>query len=91
MDTLDQQFELCASIVKSLKTTPQDDELLNIYGLYKQATLGCNTLPKPLIFDIRGMSKWKAWKDKQGMTKEKAKQEYVDNVYKLTEMYGIKE
>lgn len=38
-----QQFEEAAELVKKLKTRPTDQELLEIYGLYKQGTEGdCN-------------------------------------------------
>lgn len=34
------QFEEAVEIVKKLKTRPTDQELLEIYALYKQATCG---------------------------------------------------
>lgn len=38
------QFEKAAEDVKNLKSTPSDNDLLELYGLYKQATVGdCNT------------------------------------------------
>lgn len=37
-------FEKAAADVNNLKSRPSDDELLEIYALYKQATVGdCNT------------------------------------------------
>lgn len=34
------EFQKAAEEVKQLKTKPTDAEVLDIYGLYKQATLG---------------------------------------------------
>lgn len=38
------KFEEAAESVKNLKKRPTDNELLELYGYYKQATIGdCNT------------------------------------------------
>uniref|UniRef100_A0ACB8FV39 Uncharacterized protein n=1 Tax=Sphaerodactylus townsendi TaxID=933632 RepID=A0ACB8FV39_9SAUR len=34
------EFESVAASVKQLKTKPTDDELKELYGLYKQSTVG---------------------------------------------------
>ncbi|XP_026688072.1 putative acyl-CoA-binding protein [Diaphorina citri] len=48
------KFNQAAEDVKNLKDTPANDELLEIYGLYKQATVGDNTTGNilNLIFKI---------------------------------------
>ena len=46
-----QTFEEAAERVKQLKTSPNNDELLALYGLYKQATVGDNKTQKPGILD----------------------------------------
>lgn len=39
-----QQFDKAVEDVKNLNETPSNDQLLEIYALYKQATVGdCNT------------------------------------------------
>jgi len=35
-----QEFLEAAENVKNLKSKPNDDEMLELYGLYKQATVG---------------------------------------------------
>lgn len=37
---LQAEFEKIAEDVKKVKTRPTDQELLDLYGLYKQATVG---------------------------------------------------
>lgn len=35
-----QQFDAAAANVKKLKSLPSDNDLLELYGLFKQATVG---------------------------------------------------
>ncbi|XP_055615776.1 acyl-CoA-binding protein [Toxorhynchites rutilus septentrionalis] len=82
-------FEKAAENVKNLKATPSDADLLEIYGLYKQATVGdCNT-DKPGFLDFKGKSKWEAWNGRKGMSQDDAKQAYVEKVAKMVEQYGL--
>lgn len=61
-----QTFEEAVEKVKSLKTSPSNDELLEVYALFKQATIGDNTTAKPGMFDLKGKAKWSAWDGKKG-------------------------
>ncbi|KAF9999700.1 hypothetical protein BGZ79_006685 [Entomortierella chlamydospora] len=64
----------------SVEFTPEDQLLL--YGAYKQATKGdVNTL-KPAFFDISARSKWQAWANLRGKSKEEASEIYVNLVVK---------
>ncbi|KAG7838687.1 hypothetical protein KL942_002091 [Ogataea angusta] len=56
---------------------PNDDELLQLYGLYKQATVGDNTTDKPGVFDFKGKYKWEAWKKLEGTSQEEAEKKYI--------------
>uniref|UniRef100_A0A915CY46 ACB domain-containing protein n=1 Tax=Ditylenchus dipsaci TaxID=166011 RepID=A0A915CY46_9BILA len=47
-------FEEAAEQVKKLKKTPSNDELLELYALYKQATVGDNNTDKPGMLDMKG-------------------------------------
>ncbi|XP_021694733.1 acyl-CoA-binding protein [Aedes aegypti] len=83
-------FEQAAEDVKNLKATPSDADLLEVYGLYKQATVGdCNT-DKPGLLDFKGKSKWEAWNGRKGMSQDDAKQAYIAKVAKLVEQHGLK-
>ncbi|VDK89494.1 unnamed protein product [Litomosoides sigmodontis] len=81
-------FGEAAAKVKQLKKRPTDDELLELYGLYKQATMGDNTASKPWI-DFKGRAKWEAWQKRKGMSSEDAKEQYIKLVQKLVEKYGV--
>ncbi|VDN51752.1 unnamed protein product [Dracunculus medinensis] len=62
-------FDKCVEVVKNLKKKPNDDELLELYALYKQALFGDNTTVKPGLIDFKGCAKWNAWTKKKGCCK----------------------
>ena len=52
--TLDQDFEAAAELIKNkVNKTLSDDELKEIYALYKQATCGDINIDKPGMMDIK--------------------------------------
>jgi len=84
------EFEVAAEKVKNLKQKPTDDELLELYGLYKQATVGDVDTARPGgMIDFKGKSKWDAWNTRKGMTKAAAEEEYIKLVEKLVGTHGI--
>uniref|UniRef100_A0A8C7WVS6 Diazepam binding inhibitor, acyl-CoA binding protein n=1 Tax=Oryzias sinensis TaxID=183150 RepID=A0A8C7WVS6_9TELE len=82
-------FEKAAEEVKVLKEKPNQSEMTDLYGLYKQAMKGDNDTERPGFLDFVGKSKWDAWSSKKGLSKEKAMAEYVELVEKLKLKYGI--
>ncbi|XP_008548648.1 acyl-CoA-binding protein-like [Microplitis mediator] len=88
--SLTERFEKAAEEIKELATTPSNEDLLEIYAFYKQATVGdCNT-EKPGFFDFKGKSKWEAWNSKKGMSQDEAKEKYISKVAELIESIGKK-
>ncbi|CAG2117208.1 unnamed protein product [Medioppia subpectinata] len=84
-----EQFQKAVEDVKKLKTRPTDQEMLEVYALYKQATEGdCNTT-RPGMLDLKGKAKWDAWNSKKGMSKDEAKSAYVTRAKALIETYGL--
>jgi len=74
--SLEAQFQEAAA--KSRNLPPQSNEsLLNIYALYKQASSGDVSGPKPGGFDFKGKAKYEAWSKLAGTSKEKAMEDYV--------------
>ncbi|XP_017304059.1 acyl-CoA-binding protein homolog 1 isoform X5 [Diaphorina citri] len=84
------KFNQAAEDVKNLKDTPANDELLEIYGLYKQATVGDNTTGKPGMLDFKGKAKWEAWESRKGQSKDDAQAAYIAKVVELVAKYGKK-
>lgn len=85
--SIQQQFADAQEKVKTLTQRPSNEELLDLYALFKQATDGDNNTSKPGMFDMKGQFKWKAWKDKSGMSKDDAMQSYINLVDKMLAKY----
>ena len=62
--------------------------MLELYALFKQATLGDCDTARPGMMDFKGKAKWDAWKSREGMSKEDAMTAYVALVASLKEKYG---
>lgn len=75
--------------MKKLKRSPRNDELVEIYALYKQASIGNVNTADPGRWNVREKTKWDAWKHKEGTNREKAKQDYVNKVNELIGRFGI--
>ncbi|KNE61845.1 hypothetical protein AMAG_07121 [Allomyces macrogynus ATCC 38327] len=70
-------FTQAAEEVKSLAYQPSNDELLELYALFKQATVGDNTTARPGMFDLKGKAKWDAWAAKKGLASDEAEAKYI--------------
>ena len=77
---LKSRFEQAAADAKQLPKKPDNNTLLKLYSLYKQATTGDLTGGRPGGFDIEGKMKYDAWAKQKGKAKEAAMQEYVELV-----------
>ena len=71
------RFQAAADSAKLFTKKPSDEELLKLYSLFKQGTIGdCNT-PQPGFFEFVNKAKWNAWNAHKGKTKEQAMEEYI--------------
>ena len=80
-------FEDAQARVKTLPKTPNPGELLELYALFKQATQGDVTGPRPGMLDIKGRAKFDAWDKKKGLSAEAAQAAYVRLVAELEGRY----
>eukprot|EP00042_Codosiga_hollandica_P034888 m.251474 g.251474 ORF g.251474 m.251474 type:complete len:199 (-) comp54513_c0_seq6:986-1582(-) len=69
-------FQTAASKIKELTERPSNAELLDLYGLYKQATSGDNTTDQPWAVQVEARAKWDAWSSRKGMSAEDARRVY---------------
>lgn len=80
---LEINFNKAADHVAKLSIKFSNEQLLQLYGLYKQGTVGkCNT-SRPGWFDGKGRRKWDAWNSKADLTIEEAKEKYVEFIQNL--------
>lgn len=86
MDTT--EFQEAAERSKQFTRRPTNQDLLDLYGLYKQATEGDITGDRPGGFDFKAIAKFDAWEELKGKSKETAMDEYVTLVKKLDQLYA---
>ncbi|KAI8126348.1 hypothetical protein FF38_13496 [Lucilia cuprina] len=73
-------FEEIVEKAKNLTNKPTQEDFLEFYGYYKQATVGdCNT-DEPE--DPVRKAMWNSWKSKAGTSSEDAKAKYIEVYHK---------
>ncbi len=83
MADLAAQFQQAQQDVNGLSERPDNETLLRLYALYKQATAGDATGERPGGFDFVKRAKFDAWSELSGMSAENAMREYVKLAAKL--------
>ena len=78
-----EEFDAASQRAQQLPTKPSNMVLLQLYGLYKQATEGDVTGDRPGGFDFKAIAKFDAWNGLQGTSKDDARQQYVALVNEL--------
>lgn len=86
--TLIDEFNAAVARSKELTKRPSNEELLDLYALFKQATEGDVTGERPGGFDFKAIAKFDAWASRKGTSKEQAMQQYVDLVTTLQQTYA---
>lgn len=83
MSTLMEAFQQATQDAQRLPERPDNATLLQLYGLYKQATDGDVTATKPGFFDFVGTAKYEAWSRLRGTGRDAAMEQYVELVARL--------
>ncbi|NNE04790.1 MAG: acyl-CoA-binding protein [Xanthomonadales bacterium] len=83
MPDLHSRFEKASLAARNLPQKPDDETMLQLYALYKQASVGDAGGDKPGLFDFVGQAKYSAWEKLAGMPPEDARQAYIDLVASL--------
>ena len=69
--------------VERLSKRPSNDQLLDLYAFYKQATEGDVSGSRPGMLDLKGRAKYDAWAARKGLSKDDAMKKYAALVDKL--------
>lgn len=88
MAELDDRFAAAAKGVQSLTKRPDDEDLLRLYALYKQATDGDVQGDRPGAFAMKDRAKYDAWARLKGTDPTKAREQYVKLADRLKRTYG---
>ncbi|XP_037552971.1 enoyl-CoA delta isomerase 2 [Nematolebias whitei] len=83
-----EEFEQAKNKLSSLKKDPGNEVKLKIYALFKQATQGPCSTPKPGMLDFVNKAKWDAWKSLGSTSQDEARQQYCDLIGSLLEAEG---
>lgn len=83
MTSIQEKFKSASQNVKTLKNKPSNEVLLQLYGLYKQSTIGNINIPQPWAVQIEKRAKWDSWKLFEHMEKGVAMSKYVEIVENL--------
>lgn len=86
MSDLDARFEQAQQDAKSITGRPSNDDLREIYGLYKQATVGdadAAGTKRPGRLDVVGRAKYDAWAAHKGTNDDTAKERYIAVIDRL--------
>ena len=75
--SLGDQFKDAKARVERLPSRPSNDRLLDLYGLFKQATEGDVSGSRPGMLDLKGRAKFDAWAKRKGVPKDDAMKQYV--------------
>jgi acyl-CoA-binding protein len=86
MSDLQKKFDKAAADSKNLTKRPSDEDMLRMYALFKQATVGDASGDRPGAFDFVARAKYDAWAKLRGTDKDKAMKSYVDLVERLKKM-----
>ena len=83
MADLKKTFEAAVADSKNLPERPDNQTLLKLYALYKQATSGDVEGKRPGFGDMVGRAKWDAWSEIKGTGSEDAMKQYVALIEEL--------
>ncbi len=82
--SLEEDFKNAAARSKTaINKRPSNEDLLNLYALYKQADEGDVKGERPGGFDFKAIAKYNAWEALKGKPAEEAMKEYVELIDKL--------
>ncbi|XP_061572810.1 acyl-CoA-binding domain-containing protein 7 [Cololabis saira] len=87
--SLETEFKTVAEDVKKVKTKPTNEEMLTLYGLYKQALVGDVNTERPGALDMTGKAKWDAWDSRKGVSKDDAMSTYITHAKEIISKYGM--
>jgi carboxylesterase len=81
--SIDMTFVSAQERVRTLRKAPSNADLLELYALYKQASVGDVEGPRPGVVDFVGRAKFDAWAGKKGIARHAAMERYVALVQRL--------
>ena len=82
------KFNEAKARVEKLAKRPSNDQLLDLYAFYKQASEGDVSGSRPGMLDLKGRAKYDAWAGRKGLSKDDAMKKDAALVDKLEAEIG---
>ena len=83
MNKLEEEFEKSIEHIRRKSTFTSGDDLLLLYGLYKQITEGNCSTPQPWSNQVLAYARWNAWHNNWDMPRNIAMEKYIEKVNAL--------
>ena len=80
---LNQRFQDSSALIKTKETLTSNEDLLILYGLYKQSHYGNCDTPQPWSTQVVERARWDAWFKYHGMDRNVAMEKYIEKVNEL--------
>ncbi len=74
---MEKEFNETAEKMTNSNLKLENDDLLILYGYYKQSTVGDCNIEQPSFWNVKAHAKYEAWKENKGITKEVAMKRYI--------------
>ncbi len=81
--SLEEQFTEAQVNAKKLTARPSNQDLLDMYALFKQGSAGDVSGKRPGMMDFKRRAMFDAWANKKGISKTDAQEQYVALVGRL--------
>ena len=85
---LEKEFKEAVERSSTITQKPENEELLKLYALYKQGSVGDITGDRPAGFDFKGAAKYDAWSNEKGRDSQSCMKEYIELVDSLIKKYN---
>ena len=83
MSTTDLKFNKAVHEATNLSVKPSNENMLLLYGHYKQATVGDINIEKPSFINFKAVEKWNAWNKMKYLSQHDSKVNYIKLVSML--------
>jgi len=87
LEELKKKFNNACDFVQKHHTSIDQNNLVELYGFFKQATCGSCDITKPGMFNFQAKAKWEAWNKMGTMSKEEAMEKYITKLEESSESY----
>ena len=82
-EDLELQFNKAVNDIKNSGKIFDNKILLELYGYYKQSTIGDCNIQEPSFLFVKEKAKWDAWNNHKSLKKNHAMKKYINLVDKL--------